>query len=659
MTKQHLTLELDEETVRCLTLLGQPTDVLTSLAHSSADGLRRAVSPPRDPDGRGSQPAWGGSKAAIEAAGQTLAGPSTTPSVERRRYRDRSAAVERETATLIFDQREANAMMVSFTVRAQELTAQAEAARERAEAATDKLRESEERYRALFELSPVAVYSCDIHGVIQNYNRYSVDLWGRAPGPGDTGKSFFGSLRLFRPDGSRLPTEDCPLVDGESVDGVSTRTASAKDAELIIEQPDGSRVNVVVNSHALMDRDGNYAGTIRCVFDITTRKQTEVVLAESLMQASELAELRELFIGILGHDLRNPLAAIGMGAHLLLHRGQLDEQDRGTATRILSACRRMTGMIKQVLDTTSARLGGGLSIAPEPTDLREVCQTIVDEFSADIRLEAEGDLTGCWDQERIAEALSNLAGNAIEHATPGTAVIVKARAEAAHVMISIENRGDAIPVDVRPHIFDAFRRGQQDGKSKSGNLGLGLFISRQIVLAHEGTLDAHSAEGTTTFSMRLPRKVTVDAQPPATAPSAKAPRAGLSIAIVGGSDDLRATFRKVLERSGHDVMEARDGAGGLALVIAEQPNVAIVDIGLPGMSGYELARQIRASLGTSVRLIAMTAQPGGSDLHEAQSAGFDTLMPNPVDLERLQEVLDSIPNGVDADLSARTPSTPQ
>lgn len=226
---------------------------------------------------------------------------------------------------------------------------------------------------------------------------------------------------------------------------------------------------------------------------------------KSERELREVAELREMFIGILGHDLRNPLGSISMAAGLLLQRGHLDNQDAETVARIIRASQRITRMVAQLLDLTRARLGGGLAIERTPTDLREICRNVVEEFDAPIHLEVEGDVTGTWDQDRVAEVLSNLAGNAIEYATPGTTVIVKARADGAEVVVEVANQGAPISADKLPFIFEPFRRARQGEKSKGGNLGLGLYIAREIVLAHGGTLTAHSAEGTTTFVMRLPR----------------------------------------------------------------------------------------------------------------------------------------------------------
>lgn len=218
-----------------------------------------------------------------------------------------------------------------------------------------------------------------------------------------------------------------------------------------------------------------------------------------------VGEFREMFIAMLGHDLRNPLGSINMSASLLLRPGRLGEHDAEMAARIIRSSQRMSRMITQLLDLTRARLGGGLPIDRAPADLGEVCRNAVEEFEAPIQLEVEGDLTGSWDQDRLAEVLSNLAGNAIEHAAPGTVVSVNAHGIGAEVVIEVSNQGDPIPANVLPFIFEPFRQAQEGRTSATGNLGLGLYIARQIVISHGGTLDAHSDGGTTTFAMRLPR----------------------------------------------------------------------------------------------------------------------------------------------------------
>jgi PAS domain S-box-containing protein len=246
------------------------------------------------------------------------------------------------------------------------------------------------------------------------------------------------------------------------------------------------------------------SATIRAQ-ELTEKVEAALTRAEEAeRELRTAAEFRELFIGVLGHDLRNPLGSIRLAVETQLQRGHLDDHDQRAARLAIIGVERMMRMIHQLLDLTRARLGGGFPIEPKPSDLRDICGSVVEELGATIHLELEGDLTGTWDPDRLAEALSNIVGNAVEHALPGTPVVVRAYPDGAKVVVEITNRGKPIPADLLPFIFEPFHRGKSE-KSATGNLGLGLYIAKQIVLADGGTLDARSVDGETIFTMRLPR----------------------------------------------------------------------------------------------------------------------------------------------------------
>ena len=196
--------------------------------------------------------------------------------------------------------RQMNDALLVSSVRQHELT-------ERAELATTSVRESEERYRTLFDLVPVTVYSCDSLGVIQKFNRRAAELWGREPKSGDTDELFCGSFKLFRPDGSFMTHAECPMAEV-----LSGKIPEVRDGEVVIERPDGSRAAVIVNIRPLRNQRGKLTGAINCFVDITERKRAE---GRQAMLARELQ-----------HRTKNLLAVIqSIAQRSLASGGQVDE----------------------------------------------------------------------------------------------------------------------------------------------------------------------------------------------------------------------------------------------------------------------------------------------------------------------------------------------
>jgi signal transduction histidine kinase len=245
-------------------------------------------------------------------------------------------------------------------------------------------------------------------------------------------------------------------------------------------------------------------GTVK---DITERKRAEAELAQTGL-------FREQFIGVLGHDQRNPLSAIRASAELVL-RKPLDPGQEKALSRIVHSSERMSRMISDVLDLARGHLGGGLPIHPQPTDLQELCRRVVDELRVAhpkqrLQLALEGNGRGEWDPDRVAQVISNLVGNALEHGAPDRPVRVKVSGAASAVTLEVHNEGPPIPEALLPVIFEPFR-GTAAGRGRPRSLGLGLYIVQEIVRAHGGTVEARStAEDGTTFRVQLPR---VAAQP--------------------------------------------------------------------------------------------------------------------------------------------------
>lgn len=248
--------------------------------------------------------------------------------------------------------------------------------------------------------------------------------------------------------------------------------------------------------------------------EVARGAQSRAQAEASVLRASEeelraTAEFRERLIGIIGHDLRNPLTAIVMSGKLLIARGTLTEADMPLVNRIVTSGQRMARMIAQLVEFTRVRLGGGFDLRLAPGNLGDICRTIADELvissPAEILQTIEGDLSGTWDVDRLAQVVSNIAGNAVGHAKPGTPVRIHARDDGEAVVAEITNEGVCIPPDVLPVIFQAFQRAEVNPDTTTEHLGLGLYIASEIVRAHRGTLTVQSSNETTTFVLRLPR----------------------------------------------------------------------------------------------------------------------------------------------------------
>jgi PAS domain S-box-containing protein len=264
---------------------------------------------------------------------------------------------------------------------------------------------------------------------------------------------------------------------------------------------DGTRFPVEVSARATeLEGEPVILSVIR---DITRRRRAEE-------EREQNERFRDLFVGMLGHDLRNPLSAVLTGTSLALRRSELSEADAWTLRRVHTAGQRMARMIEQLLDFTRTRHGGGIPVLREPVDLREILVHVVDELGsanpeAVIELEHSGATDGAWDGDRLAQVFSNLIHNALQYGH-GEPVRVSVRGADGEVVVRVHNGGDPIDPALLPAIFDPFRRAERRGMDKKSGLGLGLYISQQIVAAHGGMICVESMAGEgTTFEVTIPR----------------------------------------------------------------------------------------------------------------------------------------------------------
>ena len=242
-------------------------------------------------------------------------------------------------------------------------------------------------------------------------------------------------------------------------------------------------------------------------WNISRRRELELE-AKQARERENASAFRELFIGVVGHDLRSPISSIAVGAELL-ERRKLPEESARVVTRIRISAERMERMVGQILDFARIRLGAGIPIDPASTPLADVVRKIIDELrdvhpDASIVFEGEPSIVGDWDSDRLAQVISNLIGNAIVHGDGTEPVSVKIQAEADAAKLTVHNSSAPIPPEIQKTLFEPFRSGPRKS-AKSQGLGLGLYVCDQIVSAHGGTIRVRSSVGEgTTFEVRLP-----------------------------------------------------------------------------------------------------------------------------------------------------------
>ena len=352
-----------------------------------------------------------------------------------------------------------------------------------------QLRQTEERFRVALAHSNITVFEQDAQGRYRWI--YNPQLGYRASEVvGKTTEELVGTE-----EAARLGALDrAVLGDGERVQ-----------AEIQMSHRGGDVRHLLVSQEPLRDASGAIVGLTGAATDITDQKRVQEELAQALT-------FREQMMGILGHDLRSPLGAVRALSSLLLRRQDLPESAREPIGEIGSAAQRMLEMIRTLLDFTDARFNGTLPITPVATNLHQVCRRIVRELRAAtpdraIELELDGDGSGTWDPARMGQVVSNLVSNALQHGARHAPVRVSVTGDEASAVLVVANQGPAIAPELLPVLFEPFYRGSDlRGAAQARGLGLGLYIVRQVVTAHGGSIGVDStAERGTAFTVRLPR----------------------------------------------------------------------------------------------------------------------------------------------------------
>ncbi|HEX4440859.1 MAG TPA: PAS domain S-box protein [Thermoanaerobaculia bacterium] len=347
---------------------------------------------------------------------------------------------------------------------------------------TDLKRSEGERrlLAAIVSSSEDAIVSKALDGTITSWNRAAERMFGYT-----ADEAVGQSIRLIMPP----EKQDDFLGILEQI----RRGERVEHYETLRRTRDGRIIEVALTVSPVHDETGRIVGASKIARDITASKAEE----------RERQRTRDMYLGILGHDLRNPLNTIVASLYTL--EKQVPEEARKVLPRMARSTQRMSRMIEQLLDFTRARLGDGITLNPSPGDLRDISHAVVEEIEAQhpqrIRFQADS-VPGRFDSDRLAQAVANLVGNALQHGSPASSVDVRVTSRNGSGRLEVSNRGTPIPESVRATIFEPFRRAE--GRRDSGGLGLGLYIANEIVRAHGGTIRLESADDLTTFAIELP-----------------------------------------------------------------------------------------------------------------------------------------------------------
>jgi PAS domain S-box-containing protein len=495
--------------------------------------------------------------------------------------------------------------------------------------ASRALEASEVRYRRLFETAQDAILILD----------------------GDTGKiidanPFLSALLGYARDellGKEL--SEIGLVQDIEANRAAFRQLQENGCiryeDLPLATKDGGRayVEFVSNVYQVEGRR-----VIQCnIRDISERKRME----EALRQADRH---KDEFLAMLAHELRNPLGSLRNALQLMRLKGTDDPQVKWARDVAERQVQQLTRLVDDLLDIARVNQGK-INLQLAPLDMAavvaravEISLPLIDAHKHQLGIslpaqavQVEGDLT------RLAQVASNMLNNAAKYTNEGGRIDLDVDCSGCEAILRVRDTGVGIAAEMLPHVFEMFTQAEGSASHAEGGLGIGLTVVRSLVEMHGGSVAVHSAglgHGSE-FVVRLPI-LRPAAAPFVAAVVDKGPgkEPARSVLIVDDSEDAAETLALLLRRRGHEVRTAHDGPSTLQLVRARPPDVVLLDLGMPGMDGLEVARRLRQDLGQKqALLVALTGYSTDDDRRRAEEAGFDAHLVKPVDLDALEGVL--------------------
>jgi len=403
----------------------------------------------------------------------------------------------------------------------------------------------------------------------------------------------------------------------------------------------GPKANV-----ALVDRPVRMKSVRSLVAQAARARFRQFEVCDLLAKLEDRLAERDRFLAVLGHELRNPLGAIVLAAQMVdSESGTLDAQH---AHRIDRQARHLSSLVDDLLDLSRITTGK-ITLRPTTLDVNATVEQCIkslqtDRFRRTLDLAfqpSSAPLLVHADELRLEQIVSNLLTNAYKYTPEGGTITVTTTAQDREAVLSIADTGVGIAAERIDSIFELFNQAENAIGRSQGGMGIGLNLVRNLVALHGGSVHVQSdgVDRGSTFTVRLPLVDAAHARAKAEVrsiePVSTAPH---RIMIVDDNADIRDLLQIKLRRLGHAVETAADGQTGLQRIVLMRPDIAIIDIGLPGIDGYELARRIREQLDRQVLLIALTGFGQAEDKEKATAAGFDEHLTKPIRVEVLQKI---------------------
>ena len=428
---------------------------------------------------------------------------------------------------------------------------------------------------------------------------------------------------------------------------------------LPLESKNGEKVEVEFVSNAYAE---GHCQVIQCnIRDITERCRLDREMQEQTAAFADLDHRKDEFLAMLSHELRNPLAPILNAVQLLQVQKGVNSVQQKAQTIIERQVGQLTHLVDDLLDV-SRTINGRIQLRREPVALRDIVERgvetvrpLIDQHKHELTVSLPP--APIWlnaDSIRIEQIVTNLLSNAVKYTNDGGRIWLSVQQEGDKAVLAVRDTGLGITPAFLPHVFDLFTQAERSSDRSQGGLGIGLALVKRLVEMHEGTIGVSSTVGqgsefVVTLALDRPMLLSRKTEPPQTE-IAKPTGAVLRILVVDDNVDAATALEMLLRASGHLVQVAHTGPTGLAAALDFRPDVVLLDIGLPELDGWKVAKRIRQqSILRNIVLVAMTGYGLNTDRRRSQKAGFEHHLVKPVDFAELRQILAAVSEMPNAD----------